>query len=268
MWVTSIVKHHSRIETFTPMPDHLQGYCRGCKCTVDEAEFHHQGQQYRQCSRCRARLHHKRRSDKTVVCQCGRHVLETSLRDHRRTLYHEQQMALLVDDKQQTPKNEPVNKSPEQAFRKAAIDHPKPVVADQAQRAATVHVKPAVAGQAKPANANQAMPAAPVNIKPATPAQVRTATAGQVVAAAAGQAMPAVGQAKSVATGVAESVAARVNLAVRPADAVPASGKSVKAKEPLAQTPRSSAQKAPTAPVSMTPASHLLAKLKQMEARP
>jgi hypothetical protein len=263
--VGNITRNISRdFETFAPMPEHLQRYCRGCKCTVDEVEFHHQGQQYKQCERCRARLHHRRRSDKTVVCQCGRQVLETSLRDHRRTLYHEQQMALLIQNKQQTAQNEPENKSPEQAPRKAAIDHPKPVVAAQAQRAATVHVKPLAACQAKPANANQAMPAAPVDVKPATPAQVRTATAGQVVAAAAG---PTVGQTKSVATGRAESVAARVKPAARPADAVPASGMN-KAKEPPAQASRSSALKAPAMPVSMTPASHLLAKLKQMEARP
>jgi hypothetical protein len=252
------------------MPDHLQCYCRGCKCSVDEAEFQHQGQQYRQCSRCRARLHHRRRSDKTVVCQCGRQVLETSLRDHRRTLYHEQQMALLIENKQQTPQNEPVNKSPEQAPRKltprkvtprkAAIDHPKPVVAAQAQRAAAVHVKPLAAGQARVA--------ATVLVKPAVVGQAKPA-AGEAQPAAADQAMSF---AKPVAIGRAELAAkpmitARVKPAAIPPDAVPASSMQTKPKETPAQMPRSPALKAPAAPVSMTPASLLFSKLK-MQARP
>jgi hypothetical protein len=243
------------------MPDHLQGYCRGCKCVVDEAEFQHQGQQWKQCQRCRARLHHRRRSDKTVVCQCGRQVLETSLRDHRRTLYHEQQMALLVDDKQQTPKNEPVNKSPEQAPRKAAIHHPKPVVAAQAQRAAAVQVKPLAAGQARAP--------ATVLVKAAVVGQAKPATGEAQPAAAADQAMSF---AKPVATGRAELVVkpmitARVKPAAIPPDAVPASGMQTIAKDPPAQIPRSPALKAPAAPVSMTPASLLFSKLK-MQARP
>jgi hypothetical protein len=260
IFVQCLNNSHSRVEPFAPMPDHLQR-CRGCKCDADEAEFRHQGKQYKQCSRCRARIHHRRHSSKTVVCQCGRQVLGTSLRDHLRTLYHEQQIALLVGDKQQQPKTQPVNKSPEQAPRKAAIDHPKPVVAHQAQRAATVHVKPAVAGQAKAA--------ATVLVKQPAAGQAKLA-AGEAKPAAADLAMSF---AKPVATGRAELVVkpmitARVKPAAIPPDAVPASGMQTIAKDPPAQIPRSPALKAPAAPVSMTPASLLFAKLKQMQARP
>jgi hypothetical protein len=218
------------------MPDHHEQYCRGCKCTVDESEFQDEDQQYKQCGRCRARLHHRRRSNKTVVCQCGRQVLATSLRDHRRTLYHEQHMALLVDDKQPVPKDLLVNKLPQPAPRKAtpAIDHPKPVIVGHVQRAqsvatgaaelpAAVHVKPAAADQAK------------ATVKPA-----------------------AAGQAKPVATGRAEPL---VQPSAIPADA---SGMLAKAST---QAPRPLVMKAPAAPVSMPPASHSFAMLKQLQSR-
>ncbi len=68
-------------------------YCRGCKCTVDAGVFISDGQLYKQCDRCRARVHDRQRSDATIVCECGREVLRTSLRDHLRTLYHEKRMS-------------------------------------------------------------------------------------------------------------------------------------------------------------------------------
>jgi hypothetical protein len=248
------------------MPDPHQLYCRGCKCTVDESEFQDEDQQYKQCYRCRARLHHRARSNKTVVCQCGRRVLETSLRDHRKTLYHEQQMARLVDDKQHLPVD--VNKLPQPAppnatLRQAAIDHSKPGMVGPAQRAAAVpgqpaiaktaaaaadQGKPAAAGQGKPAiskaaaaAADQGNPAAAAGQAKAT---VKPAAADQGKPAAADQSKPAAaGQAKSVATGRAEPP-------VIPAKA------SMQALRPLVI-------KAPAAPVS----SDSFAMLKQLQSR-
>jgi hypothetical protein len=235
------------------MPNHQQRYCRGCKCTIDLAEFGHQGKQYKQCSRCRARIHHRRRSGRIVVCECGREVLETSLRDHRRTLYHEQHMALL--NQQQLAKNEAANKSPEQAARKVtpAIDHPKPVLVGHAQRAPTRLV---------------AKPAAAVHVKPATYDELegKVAAAVHVKPAAAGQAKPA---AMPVATGRAELVVKPVvKPAAIPPNAEPASRMPIKAKEPSAQVPRSFALKIPAAPASMTAASLSFERLKQLQSRP
>lgn len=157
LWITRLEHWFIRA-----MPDHHQRYCRGCKCTVDEGEFQQQGKQYKQCSRCRARVHHRRRNGKTVVCQCGREVLATSMRDHRRTLYHEQQMAIL--NKQQMPRNAPATKSPQEAPRKMtpALGHPKPVATGQAKPAATNQAKPSAKtvavghGAAAPPSAMQA----------------------------------------------------------------------------------------------------------------
>lgn len=68
-------------------------YCRGCKCMVSETCFKDHGTQYKQCDRCRGRVHDRERSRKTVMCGCGKEVLTTSLRDHLRTLFHEQYLA-------------------------------------------------------------------------------------------------------------------------------------------------------------------------------
>ena len=65
-------------------------YCRGCKCMVDEACFRDDGEVYKQCDRCRGRVHDRTRSCKMVTCECGKQVLTSSLRDHLRTLFHEQ----------------------------------------------------------------------------------------------------------------------------------------------------------------------------------
>jgi hypothetical protein len=63
-------------------------YCRGCKCTTDASLFNSNGKEYKQCNRCRGRIHDRKRTDATIVCDCGRKVLMTSLRDHLRTMYH------------------------------------------------------------------------------------------------------------------------------------------------------------------------------------
>ena len=229
------------------MPDPHEQYCRGCKCTVDESEFQDEDQQYKQCCRCRARLHHRARSNKTVVCQCGRRVLETSLRDHRRTLYHEQQMALLVDNKQPVPKDLPVNKlsqpAPRSATpRKAAIDHSKPVMVGTAQRAAVVQGQPATAKTAAAA-ADQGKP---------VPAKAAADAADRGKPAAADQGKPAATPVKPAAAGQAKPVAiGRAEPPVIPVDAS------------RMQAPRALVVKAPAAPVS----SDSFAMLKQLQSR-
>ena len=68
-------------------------YCRGCKCIVDASLFDSNDKQYKQCDRCRARIHKRKRNETTIVCDCGSELLRTSLRDHLRTLHHEKRMA-------------------------------------------------------------------------------------------------------------------------------------------------------------------------------
>ena len=60
---------------------------------VRETCFQSDGVQYKQCDRCRGRIHDKTPSNKTVTCECGRKVLTTSLRDHLKTLFHEKHLA-------------------------------------------------------------------------------------------------------------------------------------------------------------------------------
>ena len=74
------------------MPRQEKQYCRGCKCTADASAFISDGQQYKQCDRCRARVHDRKRSDATIVCECGREMLRTSVRDYLSTLYHKKRM--------------------------------------------------------------------------------------------------------------------------------------------------------------------------------
>ena len=96
-------------------------YCRGCKCMVSETCFRGDGTQYKQCDRCRGRIHDRTRSSKTVMCECGRQVLTTSLRDHLRTLFHEQYLA----EKVPTPAN---NKRQPDPIEEKAADFPKPAL--------------------------------------------------------------------------------------------------------------------------------------------
>ena len=114
-------------------------YCRGCKCTADASLFFSDGKQYKQCHRCRARIHDRKRSEATVVCDCGREVLTTSLRDHLRTLYHEKRMtekapaqkAQKAHEVARAPMRKPmpaaVSQQPKPVSGSAPISAPKPV---------------------------------------------------------------------------------------------------------------------------------------------
>ena len=114
-------------------------YCRGCKCTADASQFISDGKQYKQCHRCRARIHDRKRSEVIVVCDCGREVLTTSLRDHLRTLYHEKRMtekapaqkAQKAHEVARAPMRKPmsaaVSQQPKPVSGSAPISAPKPV---------------------------------------------------------------------------------------------------------------------------------------------
>ena len=116
-------------------------YCRGCKCTADASQFISDGKQYKQCHRCRARIHDRKRSEATVVCDCGREVLTTSLRDHLRTLYHDKRMtekapaqkAQKAHEVARVPMRKPmsaaVSQQPKPVSASASISPPKPVSA-------------------------------------------------------------------------------------------------------------------------------------------
>jgi hypothetical protein len=106
------------------MANQEKRYCRGCKCTTDASQFteNENGKQYKQCSRCRGRIHDRRRNDATIVCDCGREVLRTSLRDHLRTLYHEQRMAeKLLQDVARKPMPLAANQQPKQKLVSASV---------------------------------------------------------------------------------------------------------------------------------------------------
>ena len=144
---------HSRAST---MAHQEKRYCRGCKCTADASVFIGDGQQYKQCDRCRARIHDRQRSDATIVCECGREVLRTSVRDHLRTLYHEKRMSekQAVQTAQKTPD---VAGTPMRMAGPAAVSQqrPKSAVIQQIKPAAIPPMKPAVIQQQlKPASAS------------------------------------------------------------------------------------------------------------------
>ena len=86
---------------------------------ASEACFRAEDVQYKQCDRCRARIRDKTRSSKTVTCECGREVLTTSLRDHLKTLFHEQYIA----EKALLPAN---NKGEPDPVEQKAADLPMP----------------------------------------------------------------------------------------------------------------------------------------------
>ena len=125
-------------------------YCRGCKCTTDASQFISNGEQYKQCTRCRERIIDRKRSDATIVCDCGREVLRTSLRDHLRTLYHEKRMS----------EKEPAQKA-QKAEDVARPPKPKPMpaaVSQQIKPVSSQQLKPAVSQEHKPVS-----PSAPIN---------------------------------------------------------------------------------------------------------
>jgi len=95
-------------------------YCRGCKCTTNTHLFNSNGKRYKQCNRCRERIRHRKQNVATIVCECGREVLRTSLRDHVRTLYHEQHVG---EKKARTVAPTPAHK----AIVPMVSQQPKPV---------------------------------------------------------------------------------------------------------------------------------------------
>ena len=111
-------------------------YCRGCKCTTDASQFISLGKQYKQCNRCRERIVDRKRSDATIVCDCGREVLKTSLRDHLRTLYHEKHMIekapMHKAQKAANVARPPLPAAVSQQHKPAVIiQQPKPVISQQ-----------------------------------------------------------------------------------------------------------------------------------------
>ena len=114
-------------------------YCRGCKCTADATLFISNGKQYKQCTRCRTRIHDRKRSAATVVCDCGREVLRTSLRDHLRTLYHEKRMIEKrpAQNEAQDVARKPLMRRPMPA---AVSQQPKPVSATATDQSAQTTV--------------------------------------------------------------------------------------------------------------------------------
>ena len=119
-------------------------YCRGCKCTTDASQFISLGKQYKQCTRCRERIVDRKRSEATVVCGCGREVLKTSLRDHLRTLYHEEHMV----EKAPVHKTEMAEDVARPPIQKP-IPMPKPTISQQLKPAVIQQLKPAVLQQPK-----------------------------------------------------------------------------------------------------------------------